>query len=69
MTDTDKILHALAEMQKDIHSLKEGQATLQSDVKSLSVRPTTMGVISNVYLAVIRASGAEEARQHLGSSV
>ena len=35
MTDTDKILHALAEMQKDIHSLKEGQATLQGDVKSL----------------------------------
>jgi peptidoglycan hydrolase CwlO-like protein len=35
MTDADKILHALAEMRKDIHSLKEGQATLQGDVKSL----------------------------------
>src|SRR5215212_6656686 len=35
MTDTDKILHALAEMQKDIHSLKEGQTTLQGDVRSL----------------------------------
>jgi peptidoglycan hydrolase CwlO-like protein len=35
-TDTNKILHALAEMQKDIHSLKEGQAALQGDVKSLT---------------------------------
>ena len=32
MTDTDKILHALAEMRKDIHFLKEGQAALQHTV-------------------------------------
>ena len=35
MTDTDKILHALAEMQKDIHSLKEGQKSLEEGQKVL----------------------------------
>jgi ABC-type enterochelin transport system substrate-binding protein len=32
MTDADKILHALAEMQKDITSLQVGQQTLQTAV-------------------------------------
>ena len=35
MTDAEKILQVLGEMQKDIKSLQEGQKVLQADVKFL----------------------------------
>jgi peptidoglycan hydrolase CwlO-like protein len=35
MTDAERILHALAEIQKDLKALQEGQKALRSNVNSL----------------------------------